>query len=148
MTLTLMKALAPFFSMTLVPAIIAGSVVVGASAARAVTAPSPSASLPQDIAGKPEGSGDHPTFCKIPVLPSNVRSGKAFKEAVVGLRMTGVRLVAQTAPATFSLENTDAFAASARAEAAPPPPIAPPDGQPTDAFINQARTMARPPGPR
>jgi hypothetical protein len=148
MTLTLMKALAPTFSMTLVSAAIAGAAILGASGASAAAAPSPSAPLPEDVAGKPTNLRVFPTFCEIPPRPSKVRTGKAFKEAVVAIRLAGVRLTAETAPGTFSLEDTDGFASAARAQAAPPPPMAPPDGQQTDAFINQARALARPPGPR
>ena len=148
MTLTPMKPLAPTFSMTLVSAAMVGSVILSAPCAWAAAVANPSAALPDDIAGKPANVRTFPTFCQIPRRPSNVRTGKAFKEAVVAIRLTGVRLAAQTAPGTFSLENTDGFASAARAQAIPPPPMAPPFGQPTEAFTNQARALALPPSHR
>jgi hypothetical protein len=148
MTLTLMKALAPIFSMTLVSAAIFGTAILSAPCAWAAAVASPSAALPEDVAGKASNVRVFPTFCQIPPRPGNVRSGKAFKEAVVAIRLAGVRLAAQTAPGTFSLENTDGFASAARAQATPPPPMAPPSGQQTEAFTNQARALALPPSHR
>jgi hypothetical protein len=148
MTLTLMKCLALIFSMTLVSAATAGLVAKAAPSASAATVANASAPLPDDIAGKAANIRSFPTFCKIPLRPSNVRTGQSFRQAVVTIRLAGVRLAAQTAPGTFSLENTDGFASGARAEAIPPPPMSPPAGQQTDNFINQARALARAPGPR
>src|ERR1700761_7691880 len=138
MTLTLMKALAPSISMTRLSAAILALAILRAPCAWAGAHTCATAPLPADVAGKPGKVAGFPTFCQIPPRPANVRSGKAFKEAVVAIRLTGVRLAAQTAPGTFSLENTDGFASAARAQATPPPPMAPPSGQPTEAFTNQA----------
>lgn len=148
MTLALMKALAPIFSMTGLSAAIAAAAILSATFAWAGSVASSSAPLPDDIAGKPAKVRGFPTFCEIPPRPSNVRSGKAFKEAVVAIRLAGAHLEAQTAPGTFSLEDTDGFASAARAEATPPPPMSPPDLQQTEDFTKQARALAVPPGPR
>jgi hypothetical protein len=148
MTLTLMKCLPPTFSMTRVATAIVGSVILTAPGAWAGAAASPASPLPDDVAGRSVSPGHHSTFCQIPPRPSGVRTGKDFKQAVVAIRLAGVRLAAQSAPGTFSLEDTDGFASAARAQAAPPPPITSPDDQQTDIFINQARALARPPGPR
>jgi hypothetical protein len=150
MNLTLMKCLAPTFSMTLVLAAVLGIVILSpmSALAGAGAGANSSAPLPDDIAGQPAKPRRFPTFCQIPARPRNVRTGKAFKEAVVAIRLSGVRLAVETAPGTFSLEHTDSFASAARAEAAPPPPITQPDDEQTQAFINKARALAHPPGPR
>jgi len=148
MTLALMKALAPIISMTRLSAAIAASAILSASCAWAGGVASPSAPLPEDIAGKPAKVRRFPTFCEIPPRPTNVRSGKAFRQAVVAIRLAGVHLVAQTAPGTFSLDDTDGFASAARAEATPPPPMSPLDVQQTEDFSKQARALAIPPSPR
>ncbi len=148
MTLTPMKRLAPTFSMTLASTAMVGLVILGTPRAMAAAAPGASSPLPEDIAGKSLGVGRFPTFCQIPTRPGDVRTGKAFRQAVVAIRLAGMRLAAQSAPATFSLDDTDGFAGAARAQAAPPPPMASTDPQQTEAFINQAREQARPPGPR
>jgi hypothetical protein len=147
MTLTLMKCLAPSFSMTLLTAIMVGWVMVSVPNASA-EAEHPSAQLPGDVAGKSVKGGKFPTFCGIPPRPTNVRSGGAFKQAVVAIRLAGARLDAETSPRTFTLADTDGFARAARAEASPPPPMTPSLDQQTEAFINKARALAHAPGPR
>ena len=134
--------------MTLAATAMVGTVIVSAPCASAATDAGVSSPLPADIAGKSANVAHLPTFCKIPQRPKNIRTGAAFKQAVVAIRLAGVRLAAQSAPETFSLDDTEDFARAARAQATPPPPITLPDDQQTEAFINQARALARPPGPR
>ena len=134
--------------MTIAATAMVGTVIVSAPCASAATDAGVTSPLPADIAGPSASVVHSPTFCQIPQRPKNIRTGGAFKEAVVALRLAGVRLAAQSAPGTFSLEDTDGFASAARAQATPPPPMPPPDGQQTETFIHQARALARPPGPR
>ncbi len=134
--------------MTLAASAMIGMMIVSAPGPGAATDAGASAPLAADIAGKSANVAHWPSFCQIPQRPKNIRTGAAFKQAVVALRLAGVRLAAQSAPATFSLDDTEGFAGAARAQATPPPPITPPDEQQTETFINQARALARPPGPR
>jgi hypothetical protein len=101
--------------------------------------------MPTDLVAKADAVNTFPSFCDIPAAPVDVRSVAAFRAAVVETRLAGARLVAQTGPESFSLEGTEAFAAAARAEAAPPPPI---DSGPatTDEFLRDARARALAPG--
>jgi len=62
----------------------------------------------------------------------------------VDTRVAGARLVSQTAPSTFSLGDTDDYAASGRAEAAPPPMTAPSEASAED-FAKAARERAKAP---
>ena len=148
MTLALMKALAPIFSISRLSAAIVASSILSAPCAWAATIARPSSPLPDDVAANRQNPGSSPNFCQIPPRPTDVRKAGAFKQAVVAIRLSGVHLVAQTAPGTFSLEDTDGFASDARALATPPAPMTPLDGQQTPAFTDQARALARPPGPR
>jgi len=85
----------------------------------------------------------YPSFCSIPATPTNIRSAQSFKAAVVTTRLSGARLVSRTAPGTWTLADTAAFAQAAANEAAPPPPMgSAPD---TSAFIAQSRARATPP---
>jgi hypothetical protein len=65
-----------------------------------------------------KGADAYPTFCGIPLAPTDVRSAKEFKAAVVDTRQVGRRLVNQSGPATFGLPSNgaDAFAQAAKAE--------------------------------
>jgi hypothetical protein len=93
------------------------------------------------------GSRDYayPTFCSIPLRPTDGRTPAEYKSSVVDIRMAGVWLVGRTGPETFSLFGGQAFADQARREAAPPPPMSAPDAPSTKAFIEESRARATPP---
>ncbi|MGI8839400.1 MAG: hypothetical protein ACR2F8_01215 [Caulobacteraceae bacterium] len=93
----------------------------------------------------PPTAGAYPTFCSIPPAPVGVRAAAAFKSAVMDTRIAGARLVSQTAPSTFSLEGTEAYAAAGRAEARPPPPMTASDAAAAEDFAKAARARAMPP---
>jgi hypothetical protein len=89
-------------------------------------------------------SGGYPTFCSIPTTPTDVRAPAEFKDAVVGARRAGRRLVRLNATAPISLiaGDTERFAAAAKAYAAPPPPESAPGLEDTKAFEAEARQRA------
>jgi|GEM_PF-3394739 len=101
--------------------------------------------LPPDLLGRAREVSAYPTFCSIPPTPVGVRGAGAFKAAVVDTRLAGARLASQTAPSTFSLGDTEAFAATQRDEAAPPPPMTAPSEADTADFTKAARERATPP---
>ena len=85
----------------------------------------------------------YPSFCDIPPKPTDIRPVAAFKIQVVRTRVAGAVVIRQTAPETFTLSGTEAFADSAKHEATPPPPeTAPTD---TEAFVKQSKAKATPP---
>jgi hypothetical protein len=88
-----------------------------------------------------------PSFCSIPPTPRDVRSPAAFEAAVMDIREAGRRLGEESAPDSFGLplNGADAFAVSARQEAAAPPPINPLDVTEAEAFAREARAAAAPP---
>jgi hypothetical protein len=87
----------------------------------------------------------YPDFCDIPPKPTDIRPVEAFKTQVVRTRVAGAVVVRQTAPETFTLSDTEAFAESAKHEAAPPPPEAAPMEADTEAFVKQSKAKATPP---
>ncbi|MDB5457783.1 MAG: hypothetical protein JWP92_3368 [Caulobacter sp.] len=91
--------------------------------------------------------GKLPRFADIPAVPTDVRSPTEYKTAVTGQEQVAAELRRQTAPNTFELNNTDAFAARARSKAKAPPPVdtTEADRAATDAFVKAARARASAP---
>ncbi len=143
-----MKPFARDFSMTS-PIWLGVCLLVSASPSASLAASpgagAPPSLLPPDLVATARDVRAYPTFCSIPPAPAGVRQPAAFKEAVVDTRVVGARLVRQTAPSTFSLGDTDAYAAAGRAEAAPPPPMTTPGGAAAEDFAKAARERAKPP---
>jgi len=84
----------------------------------------------------------YPKFSDIPPAPANPRPARDWARAVASVETAGARLAAQTAPGTWTLDGTAAFAARAQAAATPPPAITTSD---TEAFARDARERATPP---
>ena len=90
-----------------------------------------------------------PKLCSIPARPDDKLGAVGYHALVVGTRQSGAALVQATAPQSFSLSNTEAFAAEARAEATPPAPLTTSSAQDTETFASEARERATPsPRPR
>ena len=143
-----MKPLARDFSMTSLIWLAAGLLVLASPSASLAAQPcpgAPPASLPPDLVAGAREVRAYPTFCSIPPTPVGVRDAAAFKGAVTNTRVAGARLVRQTAPSTFSLGDTDTYAAAGRAQAAPPPPMTTPGDATAEDFAKAARERAKPP---
>lgn len=138
-----MKDVARIFSMVLPASIVVAAWLTGS----AVHAGSPCAAAPSSDNLPPAGARDwtYPKFCSIPLRPRDERTPAAFKAAVVDTRLAGAWLVKRTSPETFSLSGGEAFAAEARREATPPPPMTTPGEANTEAFIEDSRARATPP---
>lgn len=143
-----MKPLAHDFSMTRLIGLGGGLLVLAVQPAGVAARPCgavPPPSLPPDLMAAAAEARAYPTFCSIPPPLVGVRNAGAFKGAVMDTRIAGARLVSQTAPSTFSLGDTDDYAAAGRAEAAPPPPMTAPIETTAEDFAKAARDRARPP---
>lgn len=128
-----MKALVSTFSIG-----VAGLAIAAAGFGHAAT-PGACVATPADaVAG-------YPNFCSIPQPPTDVRTAAEFKTAVVEARAAGRSLTRATSRMAWSLSPGEAgpFAAEARAEATPPPPMTPP-GDAAE-FARRAREEATPP---
>jgi hypothetical protein len=87
-----------------------------------------------------------PTFAQIPPIPKDVRSTAQWKASVTGLKAQGAQLTQLAASEPWTLGDTDAWAASKRAEAEPPAPVTTPSSQAdTEAFAAAMRARAMPP---
>jgi hypothetical protein len=101
--------------------------------------------LDPEIVAKVDQPATYPTFSQIPDLPKDVRSPAGWKAAVVDQRLAGRRL--QRTAERFGPVPTDAeaWAAQAKADAAPPPPVTTPAAEDDAALIASLRARASAP---
>jgi hypothetical protein len=124
-------------------------ILAGASAAASQTrpmiscAPPPPPALAREF--HPGGPLAYPTFCAIPVTPTNLPSVATFRGEVINTRLAGAWLQRQTAPDTWTLTGTEDFQAGAIREVAPPPPMTTPEEANTEAFVAKSKAQATPP---
>lgn len=100
-----------------------------------------------EVAKAVQEPGPWPTFAGIPAVPVDVRSSAAWREAVQDQEAEGVYTARMAAPDTWSLTDTAAFEALARAEANPlglTPPTAAEMAE-SEAFARALRKRATPP---
>ena len=88
---------------------------------------------------------DFPSFSEIPATPSDVRPMRMFRDAVRETEQVRAQIERETAPSTWTLQNTEGFAAAARRDAGPD--IPPADPRDTEAYAAELRRRATPPPP-
>jgi hypothetical protein len=105
---------------------------------------SPAAVAVSDILNAP---GDYPTFAGIPDQPTDLKTADEYKADVTGAQATAAALIAATAPSTWTLSETDAFAAQAMADAKVGEVSAPTDAEmaESEAYARALRAKASPP---
>lgn len=105
---------------------------------------SPAAAAVSDILSAP---GNYPTFADIPEVPTDLKSAEDYKADVAGQQATAAALLAATAPSTWTLSETDAFAAQAMADAKVGEVSAPTDAEmaSSEAYARALRAKASPP---
>ncbi|MHB8527966.1 MAG: hypothetical protein ACYC8V_00460 [Caulobacteraceae bacterium] len=143
-----MKAFAVEFSMMVVVALTAALAIGGtamAGAGACATSPGDGPGPSADISAEAARPGGYPSFCSIPAVPTDVRSAVQFRQDVLAVRTAGAHLERDVSPETFRLEGSEAFAAAAKRQGAPPPAMATPGDEPTAAFIKAMRARATPP---
>lgn len=91
--------------------------------------------------------GHRPTFADIPAIPTDVRGPAAFRASIAAQEAAGDKLRSDTAPDTFKLNDTEGYAARARAAGKAPNFDAPTDADraETEAFAKAARGRASAP---
>jgi hypothetical protein len=94
--------------------------------------------------------GGYPTFAAIPAAPTDVRPAGAWRDNIAGVKAAGARLAAETAPSTFSLSDTEAFAETTRRrlDAGGAAPTEAASRAEADAFARSIRQRATPPPSR
>ncbi|CAN5542510.1 hypothetical protein BH10PSE4_BH10PSE4_32750 [soil metagenome] len=100
-----------------------------------------------NAAAKESRHARKPTFAEIPAIPTDVRTPVQFKKAVGAEKTAADQLKRDTAPSTWTLSETDAYAAKARSVAKVPPSDIPTDADraATEAFAKAARARATAP---
>ena len=112
------------------------------------TAPvDPASPIAAEVAAKARAAGDYPTFAAIPPVPADVRPLPAFGRAADDLEAAGADLARETAPSTWTLTGTEAFAGRARDIAGPETTGPDSTTAATEAFAKAQRARATPPPP-
>jgi hypothetical protein len=130
---------------------ILGVAALGALVAACVSNPfedaqvDPASPVAAEVAKAARHNTDFPSFAEIPAVPTDVRPVRMFGDAKRDVELARAELERATAPSTWTLQDTEAFAASARRAAGPElPPANPRD---TEAYADELRRRATPPPP-
>ncbi|WP_426012267.1 hypothetical protein [Caulobacter sp. DWR2-3-1b2] len=109
--------------------------------------PSSPVAAAANAAAKGSGHAKKPSFSDIPAIPTDVRTPVQFKKAVGAEKAAADQLKRDTAPSTWTLSETDAYATKARSVAKVPASDIPTDADraETEAFAKAARARATAP---
>ena len=105
----------------------------------------PQSPVAAEVARVARSNTAYPTFASIPAVPKDLRPARQYGQQANAIKQAGQDLEQQTAPETWSLGESEAFAARARSEAGQE--AAPTDTGATAAFANSQRKRATPPPP-
>jgi hypothetical protein len=106
----------------------------------------PASPVAADVAKMTRQDANFPTFAGIPPKPKDVRPVAQYGRDARGVLAAGDAVVAATAPGTWTLQGTEAFAERSRSDAGPQ--IEPPKPGDAEAFARALRERATPPPPR
>jgi hypothetical protein len=106
----------------------------------------PTSSVAADVARLTRDDAKFPTFAGIPSPPTDIRPLAQYSRETRAILAEGAALAAATAPATWTLSGTEAFAEKGRRDAGPQ--IDPPKPGDAEAFARELRERATPPPPR
>lgn len=106
----------------------------------------PASPVAEDVARLTRQDAPLPKFSDIPAAPADAAPGTRYGRGAQAVLAEGAALEQATAPGTWTLEGTDAFAERSRADAGPE--IDPPDPDDVEAFARALRDRATPPPPR
>lgn len=113
----------------------------------ATAAVDPASPIAAQVAAKARAGRTYPTFADIPSAPTDVRALPAFGRAANALEVAGADVIRETAPGTWTLTGTEAFAGRARDMAGPEITGAESTTAATEAFAKAQRARATPPPP-
>lgn len=106
----------------------------------------PASPVAADVARLTRTNRDYPRFSEIPAPPTDLRPVGLYGREAEAVKAAGARLIAETAPETWTLGDTQAFADRARRDAGPE--LEPATDRDSDAFARELRERATPPPPR
>lgn len=109
-----------------------------------VAAAAPTGITP-DLLARAEAPAPYPTFASVPPIPKDLRPVGDWRAAVVGVQEDGARLERYAASMPWSLTDSEAWAARARTEATPPPPVTTSTDPETEALVAAMRARAMTP---
>ncbi|HEY8574675.1 hypothetical protein [Phenylobacterium sp.] len=105
----------------------------------------PASPIAAEVANAARVNTDFPSFAEIPAVPRDLRPPRMFGDAAHEIELARAELERATAPETWTLQNTEAFAARARRDVGPE--LAPVDPRATEAYADELRRRATPPPP-
>lgn len=106
----------------------------------------PASPVAAEVAKAARADTDYPSFSDIPVIPQDLRPVRLYGREAQAVKVAGAKLVRETAPETWTLKNTEAFAADAQRDAGPTYEEGP--QRDPEAFARELRERATPPPPR
>jgi hypothetical protein len=106
----------------------------------------PASPVADEVAKVTRQPSKFPTFASIPPKPTDVRPVAQYGRDARAVLAAGEAVVAATAPGTWTLGGTEAFAEKGRRDAGPQ--IEPPKPGDAEAFARALRERATPPPPR
>jgi len=106
----------------------------------------PASPVAADVARMSRAPGKFPTFAGIPSPPKDIRPLAQYGRDAHAVLAEGEALERATAPGTWTLQGTEAFAEKGRRDAGPQ--IEPPKPGDAEAFARELRERATPPPPR
>jgi len=106
----------------------------------------PASPVAADVARMTRGDAKFPTFAGIPAPPKDIRPLAQYGRDARAVLAEGQALEQATAPGTWTLQGTEAFAEKGRRDAGPQ--IEPPKPGDAEAFARELRGRATPPPPR
>lgn len=106
----------------------------------------PASPVAAEVAKVANTGGDYPSFTDIPAIPADLRPVRLYGREARAVKLAGEQLVRETAPETWTLKNTESFAADAQRDAGPPFEEGP--ARDPEAFARELRERATPPPPR
>lgn len=125
----------------------AGAVVAGCTGVPFTDAKiDPASPVAADVARMTRQDAKFPTFAGIPPKPKDLRPVAQYGADARSVLAAGDAVVTATAPSTWTLQGTEAFAERGRADAGPQ--IEPPKPGDAEAFARELRERATPPPPR
>ena len=99
-----------------------------------------------DVAKLSRQNGNLPTFASVPNPPKDLRPAPQYGRDARAAAAAAADLIAATEPGTWTLKDTEAFAATARKNAGPA--LEPANPADAEAFARELRERATPPPPR
>jgi hypothetical protein len=105
----------------------------------------PGAHLAPEMAKAAQRDDVYPTFASIPSAPKDIRPAAAFATAAADVTTARDQLDRETAPETWALNGTEAYAAGLRADLDDVAVPGAADSAATEAFARKLRERATPP---